>query len=46
MVRQRLVRDEPGLPAGAMLVRALFDANPDGRVFDRDILVADATYNF
>lgn len=27
-------------------MRALFDAYPDGRVFDRDVLVADATYNF
>lgn len=29
-----------------MLVRALFDVHPDGRVFDRDILATDADYNF
>lgn len=28
-----------------MLVRALFDAQPGGQVFDREVLVADATYN-
>ena len=46
MARQRLIRDEPALPSGALLVRAKFDAYPDGGLFDRDVLVTDATYNF
>lgn len=29
-----------------MLVRTLFDAHPDGRIFDRDVLIADVTVNF
>lgn len=46
MVRQRLIRDDPALPDGAVLVRSLFDAYPDGRAFDRAALVADSTVNF
>ena len=46
MVRQRLIREEPPLPSDAVLIRALFDAYPHGGVFDRDVLVTDATYNF
>jgi len=46
VARQRLIRDEPALPSRALLVRAMFDAYPDGGLFDRDVLVTDATYNF
>ncbi|HET7385434.1 MAG TPA: hypothetical protein VFJ19_02070 [Nocardioidaceae bacterium] len=34
------------MPDGAVLVRSLFDAYPDGRVFDRAALIADSTVNF
>jgi hypothetical protein len=34
------------MPGSVVLVRALFDTYPDGRPFDRDVLVADASYNF
>lgn len=44
MVRQRLIRDEPPPPNDAVLVRALFDTH--GGVFDRDVLIADVSYNF
>ena len=46
MVRQRLIRDEPQPPDEAVLVRAVFDTYPHGGVFDRDVLIADVTYNF
>lgn len=46
MVRQRLIRDEPPPPDEAVLVRAVFDTYPHGGVFDRDVLIADVTYNF
>jgi len=29
-----------------VLVRALFDTYPYGEVFERDVLIADVTYNF
>lgn len=45
-MRRRLIREEPALQGDAVLVRALFEAHPGGQVFDRDVLVADATYNF
>lgn len=34
------------MPDGAVLVRSLFDAYADGRVFDRPALIADSTVNF
>lgn len=46
MARKRLIRDEPPLPSEAALVRALFDTYPHGGVFDRDVLIADVSYNF
>lgn len=46
MVRQRLIRDEPPPPDEAVLIRAVFVTYPHGAVFDRDVLIADATYNF
>lgn len=45
-MRQRLIREEPPLADGAVLVRTLFDTYPDGRMFDRDALVADVAVNF
>lgn len=34
------------MPDGAVLVRSLFDAYPDGHVFDRSALIVDATVNY
>ncbi|MGQ0842742.1 MAG: hypothetical protein ACT4QF_01275 [Sporichthyaceae bacterium] len=41
-----MIRDGLALPSEAVLVRALFDVGPDSHVFDRGVLIADATYNF
>jgi hypothetical protein len=46
MVRRRSVRSAPPLANSALLVRALFEVYEHGAVFDRDVLVADVTYNF
>jgi hypothetical protein len=46
MVRRRSIRDVPPLPDGAVLVRALFEVYDHGGDYDRDVLIADATYNF
>lgn len=46
MASQRLIRDEPPLADGAVLVRTLFDTNPDCQTFDREVLIADVTVNF
>jgi len=46
VARQRLIRGDPPPPEGAVLVRALFDTYPYGSVFERDVLIADVTYNF
>jgi hypothetical protein len=45
-VRQRLIRDHPLPQVDAVLVRALFDGVPGGDAFDRDVLIADVSYNF
>lgn len=45
MVRRRAIRDVPPLPASAALIRALFEVYDHGD-YDRDVLIADATYNF
>lgn len=34
------------MPDDAVLLRSLFDAYPDGRVFDRTALIADSAVNF
>ncbi len=47
MARQRLIRPAAApLPAGDLLVRALFQTYASGDDFDREALVADAAYNF
>jgi hypothetical protein len=46
MARQRLIRNELPLVDEVVLVRALFDNSPNGAVFDRAALIADATLNF
>lgn len=46
MARKRLIRDDPPVPSEAALVRGLFNTNPHGEVFDRDVVIADVNYNF
>jgi hypothetical protein len=46
MVRRRSVRSVLPLPDSAVLVRALFEVYEHGAVFDRDVLIGDAAYNF
>lgn len=46
MARQRLIRSTARLPEADLLVRALFRSFPSGEIFDRDDLIADASYNF
>lgn len=45
MVRERLVRDEPPPTEAEVLVRTLFDVPPSGAIFERAVLIADATVN-
>lgn len=45
-MRRRLIRDDPRPADDAVLVRALSDTFPLGGTFDRDVLIADVTYNF
>lgn len=46
MVKHRLIREEPPLSDDAVLVRALFNTDPHGGVFNRHVLISDVTYNF
>lgn len=45
MVRERLIRDGPLPTDDEVLVRTLFDVFPGGAIFDRAVLIADATVN-
>jgi hypothetical protein len=46
MTRQRKIRDELRPRDEALLVRAIYGAYPDGRIFDRQTLIDDVEYNF
>lgn len=46
MPRERSIREEAPPANDTVLVRGLFERYPDGRIFDSEALIADATRNF
>lgn len=45
MARQRLIREDSGLPDDAVLVRGRSEGVVPGEGFDREVLIADAAFN-